>query len=225
MTLTRESMNKPTIFIVTVAVVLLAVVVIALYLSSVNQPQFLYPAEVRNYQGENLSSIAGVKENNIAGIQFINVSTYKLTVTGLVNKTLQFTYDDVINNHQSYLKVVTIRCVEGWEARILWQGILVKDLLQEAGASSNATVAIFYASDGYSTALPIDYLTSKNILIAYKMNNVTMPPERGFPFELVAESQYGYKWIKWLTKIEVSNNTGYLGFWERQGYPNNATIR
>ncbi len=225
MTLTRESMNKPTIFIVTVAVVLLAVVVIALYLSSVNQPQFLYPAEVRNYQGENLSSIAGVKENNIAGIQFINVSTYKLTVTGLVNKTLQLTYDDAINNHQSYLKVVTIRCVEGWEARILWQGILVKDLLQEAGPSSNATVAIFYASDGYSTALPIDYLTNKNILIAYKMNNVTMPPERGFPFELVAESQYGYKWIKWLTKIEVSNNTGYLGFWERQGYPNNATIR
>ena len=39
-----------------------------------------------------------------------------------------------------------------------------------------------------------------------KMNNVTIPPERGFPFMLVAESKWGYKWIKWVTKIEVSNN-------------------
>jgi len=50
------------------------------------------------------------------------------------------------------------------------------------------------------------------------MNNVTIPPERGFPFELVAESQYGYKWIKWITKIEVSDNANYLGYWESRGY-------
>jgi len=43
---------------------------------------------------------------------------------------------------------------------------------------------IFYASDGYSTALPIDYLAKNNIIIAYKMNNITIPPERGFPFNL-----------------------------------------
>jgi DMSO/TMAO reductase YedYZ molybdopterin-dependent catalytic subunit len=57
------------------------------------------------------------------------------------------------------------------------------------------------------------------------MNNLTIPPERGFPFELVAESQYGYKWIKWLTAIEVSDKDGYLGYWESRGYPNNATLR
>jgi DMSO/TMAO reductase YedYZ molybdopterin-dependent catalytic subunit len=56
------------------------------------------------------------------------------------------------------------------------------------------------------------------------MNNVTIPPERGFPFELVAESKYGYKWIKWVTSIELSNDTEYLGFWESRGYSNDATI-
>ena len=61
-------------------------------------------------------------------------------------------------------------------------------------------------------------LNNNQILLAYKMNNVTIPPERGFPFMLVAESKWGYKWIKWVTKIEVSNNTTYKGHWESRGY-------
>ena len=221
----EESRTRELIFISIISVVLIIIILAALFISSNTQPQILYPAEVRNYQGENLSSIANVRENAIAGTQFINVSTYRLTVTGLVDKTLQLTYNDVVDNHQKYMKIVNIHCVEGWQATILWEGILIKDLLQEAGANSSATVVVFYASDGYSTALPINYLKNNNILLAYKMNNLTIPPERGFPFQLVAESQYGYKWIKWLTKIDVSNNTNYLGFWESKGYPNNATIR
>jgi len=208
-----------------VAAALVVIVVILLFVESLNlQPQTLYPSEVRNYMGENLSSIADVRENAIAGIQHINVSSYHLTVNGLVSKPLQLTYQDVVDNHQAYTKVVYIYCVEGWNATILWQGVLLKDLLLEAGSDMNSSTVIFYASDGYSTALPMNYIVSNNILLAYKMNNLTIPPERGFPFQLVAESQYGYKWIKWVTRIEVSDNTDYLGYWESRGYPNNATL-
>ena len=56
------------------------------------------------------------------------------------------------------------------------------------------------------------------------MNNVTLPPERGYPFELVAESKWGYKWIKWLTTIELSDDDKYRGFWESRGWPNNGDI-
>jgi DMSO/TMAO reductase YedYZ molybdopterin-dependent catalytic subunit len=56
------------------------------------------------------------------------------------------------------------------------------------------------------------------------MNNVTLPAERGFPFELVAESKYGYKWIKWVTRIELSDNADYLGYWESRGWPNDADL-
>jgi DMSO/TMAO reductase YedYZ molybdopterin-dependent catalytic subunit len=122
-------------------------------------------------------------------------------------------------------RFVTLHCVEGWSVTILWEGFLVNDLIKEAGANSSAVAAIFYAYDGYSTELPLDYITNNNIIIAYKMNRVTIPPERGFPFELVAESQYGYKWIKWITKIELTDNPNYLGYWESRGFPNNATIR
>jgi DMSO/TMAO reductase YedYZ molybdopterin-dependent catalytic subunit len=57
------------------------------------------------------------------------------------------------------------------------------------------------------------------------MNNVTLPDTSGFPFILVSESQYGYKWIKWITSIEVLNNANYWGYWKNRGYPSNATLQ
>ena len=36
----------------------------------------------------------------------------------------------------------------------------------------------------------------------------------------MAESKWGYKWIKWITAIELSDNPDYKGFWERIGYSN-----
>ncbi len=54
--------------------------------------------------------------------------------------------------------------------------------------------------------------------------SITTGAERGFPFQLVAEQKWGYKWIKWITKIELSDNTNYKGFWENVGYNNNGDL-
>ena len=56
------------------------------------------------------------------------------------------------------------------------------------------------------------------------MNEIILPPERGFPFQLVAESKYGYKWIKWITEIEASDDSSFRGYWESRGYSNDANI-
>ena len=109
-----------------------------------------------------------------------------------------------------------------WSVTILWEGVLVRDLIQEATALPETKVVIFHAYDGYTTSLPIDYLMDNDIIMAYKMNDITLPPERGFPFELVAESKWGYKWIKWITEIELSDDADYRGFWESRGYSNSA---
>jgi DMSO/TMAO reductase YedYZ molybdopterin-dependent catalytic subunit len=183
-----------------------------------------YPGEITQYQGVDLSPINAVYQNAIAGTQNIDQTTYRLTVTGLVNKTIDYTYDQVVNNHQTYPKVVTIVCVEGWSATLLWEGISVNDLLKETGISPQATVIIFHASDGYTTVLPLDYIVQNNIIIAYRINNVTLTPTTGWPFMLVGQNEYGYKWIKWITEIEASNDTNYLGYWESRGYSNNATL-
>jgi DMSO/TMAO reductase YedYZ molybdopterin-dependent catalytic subunit len=210
------------IFIAAAVLLLIALIIAGIYWQST--PRMLYPAEIREYQGENLSSISGFRENSIKGPQHINQSTYTLTITGLVNKTLEFSYNDVINGFQKYQKVITLHCVEGWSVKILWEGFLLKDLLNEAGISPEAVNVIFHAYDSYSTSLPLNYILEKDILIAYKMNGLTLPPERGFPFELVAESKYGYKWIKWVTEIELSDNVNYKGYWESWGFSNDANV-
>jgi DMSO/TMAO reductase YedYZ molybdopterin-dependent catalytic subunit len=210
------------IFIAAAVLLLIALIIAGIYWQST--PRMLYPQEIREYQGENLSSISDFRENSIKGPQHINQSTYTLTITGLVNKTIEFSYNDVINGFQKYQKVITLHCVEGWSVKILWEGFLLKDLLNEAGISPEAVNVIFYAYDGYSTSLPLNYILEKDILIAYKMNGLTLPPERGFPFELVAESKYGYKWVKWITAIELSDNVNYKGYWESRGFSNDATI-
>jgi DMSO/TMAO reductase YedYZ molybdopterin-dependent catalytic subunit len=184
----------------------------------------LKPVEVREYQGENLSSINDFRENSIKGPQHIDIESYRLKVSGLVENSEEYTYDEVINNHQSYEKVVTLDCVEGWSVKILWQGLLVKDLLAEANPLLDAKVVIFHAYDGYTTSFPIDYIMDNDILIAYMMNGVTIPPVRGFPFELVAESKWGYKWIKWITEIELSDDVNYRGYWEQRGYSNSGDL-
>jgi DMSO/TMAO reductase YedYZ molybdopterin-dependent catalytic subunit len=180
--------------------------------------------EVREYEGQDLSSISNFRENSIKGPQYVDNETYMLTVTGLVGNEREYTYDQVLDNYSSFKKVVTLNCVEGWSVTILWEGISVKDLIADAGVDLNANTVIFYAYDGYSTSLPLDYMVNNNIMIAYKMNNVTLPPERGYPFQLVAESKWGYKWIKWITAIELSDNPDYRGYWESRGYPNNADL-
>jgi DMSO/TMAO reductase YedYZ molybdopterin-dependent catalytic subunit len=184
----------------------------------------LSSVEIREYEGQKLSSIDDFRENSIRGPQFIDNESYKLVVTGLVNNEIEFTYDDVISNLQLFEKVVTLYCVEGWDVTILWEGVLVRDLISEAEVNSEAKIVIFYAYDGYSTSLPLDYIINNEILMAYKMNGVVLPSERGFPFQLVAESKYGYKWIKWITKIELSDNVDFRGYWESRGYPNDADL-
>ncbi len=180
--------------------------------------------EVKEYQGVNLSSINDFRENSISGPQHVDIANYQLQITGLVNSPTSYTYDQVINDNNKYEKVVTLNCVEGWVVDILWEGAQVKDILAKAEPLPEANTVIFHSYDGYTTSFPLDYITSNNILMAYKMNDVTIPPERGFPFQLVAESKWGYKWIKWITQIELSDNVSYQGYWESRGYSNSGDL-
>jgi hypothetical protein len=188
-----------------------------------SRPIGLTPVEVRNYQGEKLGSIRDFRENSIKGVQHIDNNTYRLEITGLIDTPVIYDYEKLLKL-QPYQKVVQINCVEGWSVNLLWEGIRVKDILKDTIIKPQARTIIFYAADGYSTSFPIDYILNNNIIMAYKMNNVVLPPERGFPFQLVAEQKWGYKWIKWITKIELSDNVNYQGYWEQRGYNNNGDL-
>ncbi|MDO8964735.1 MAG: molybdopterin-dependent oxidoreductase [Coriobacteriia bacterium] len=178
----------------------------------------LAAVEVDAYKGEKLGSIADFRENSIKGPQHVDIGTYRLAVGGKVAEPATYTYDAILSKETTYTKVVTLNCVEGWSVKVLWEGVLLSDLIDRAKPDPKAVTVVFRAYDGYTTSLPLDYIRSNRILLAYKMNGVVMPDERGFPFQVVAQDRWGYKWAKWVTSIELSDDPKYKGYWEQRGY-------
>ncbi len=211
--------------IIYVGVALIVIMLAGIFLVS-HWPQHvtdLTKVEVKEYQGEKLGSISDFRENSIKGVQYIDKQKYQLEVTGLVDQPKSYTYAELLRL-PAYQKVVELNCVEGWSVKALWKGILVKDILKDIAIKPEAKAIIFYAADGYSTSFPLGYVMKNDIIMADNLNGVELPPERGFPFQLVAEQKWGYKWIKWITKIELSDNVNYKGFWESAGYNNNGDL-
>jgi DMSO/TMAO reductase YedYZ molybdopterin-dependent catalytic subunit len=209
--------------VVLVAIIALVVVLVVFGPESGGVEE-LEGVEVREYKGENLSSINAFRENSIKGPQYVDIETYELEITGLVANPTSYKYDEVVGDNENFKKVVRLNCVEGWAVNLLWEGVLVRDVLEEAAPLPEANTIIFHAHDGYTTSFPLEYVEMFDILMAYKMNEVTLPPERGYPFQLVAESKWGYKWIKWITKIELSDDEDYRGYWESRGYSDSGDL-
>lgn len=179
--------------------------------------------EIKEYQGANLDPAIGPRDNSIKGIQHVDMDTYRLKISGLVNTPKEIAYSDV-RKLDAYERKITLHCVEGWNATILWKGVLLKDVFDLAGIKTQANTVIFHSVDGYTTSLPLDAVLSKELILAYGANGLDLPPELGFPFMVVAEDKLGYKWARWVSEIELSDDPSYLGYWEQRGYNNDATV-
>ncbi|TFH42062.1 MAG: oxidoreductase [ANME-2 cluster archaeon] len=183
---------------------------------------FRKESEAKEYQNISLTPIFRQGNNAINKTQHIDVNSYQLQVEGLVDRQGIFTYNQLIA-YPPTSKVVSLNCVEGWSFTAKWTGVPLETLLNVTGIKDNATEVIFYSSDGYSTSHKLAYLLDNNIILAYKLNDVTLPDERGFPLQLVAEDKFGYKWAKWIIRIELAEEP-YEGYWESRGYSNNAEV-
>jgi DMSO/TMAO reductase YedYZ molybdopterin-dependent catalytic subunit len=179
--------------------------------------------EINEYEGEKLGSIDDFRENSIKGIRDIDIDEYRLVIDGLVENKKEYEYGK-LQEKDHIKKVITLNCVTGWSVKALWEGIPLKLLFEEVNVKDEANTVIFYSPDGYTTSLPLSFIMENNIMIADKVNDVQLPPRQGFPFQLIAEQKYGYKWIRWITRIELSSNSEYLGYWEEKGYSNSADL-
>jgi DMSO/TMAO reductase YedYZ molybdopterin-dependent catalytic subunit len=188
-------------------------------------PKDLGAVEVREYKGERLDAISDFRENSIEGPQYVDRVTYRLKVDGAVTHPAIYTYAQVLTEEATHTKVVQLNCVEGWSVKILWEGVLLSDLIDRASPKPGGNTLIFHAADGYTTSMPLAYARERRILLAYKMNTLEIPPERGFPFMVVAEDKWGYKWCKWVTRIEISDDEAYRGYWESRGYSRDGDLR
>ncbi|MFX0019232.1 MAG: molybdopterin-dependent oxidoreductase [Promethearchaeota archaeon] len=152
----------------------------------------------------------------------INISNWTLTFDGHINNNLLFNYSD-FTSQPSKEVLATIQCVEGPSGTALWKGVSVKYLLDLAELKTGAVDVVFYAADAYSSSLTIEEASADDVLLAYEMNSELLPVEQGFPVRVVAPNHQGYKWVKWVVRVEVVNYD-YEGYWESQGWNDDASI-
>ena len=148
----------------------------------------------------------------------IDVAEWRLEVTGLVDNPLQLTYDDILE-YPSVTQVTYLYCMPGYEATGEWTGVPLKSILEEAGYSGSAVSVVFYAADDYSSSIALEKALMEDTILAYKLNGVTLPEEHGYPLRLVVPDKVGYKWVKWLVRIELVDYE-FEGYWESRGYSN-----
>ncbi len=179
--------------------------------------------EIREYQGKRLDPFDREYDNSIKGPQRVDIEKYRLEVTGLVHTPQSLTYREVLSL-PIVKRAVTLYCVEGWNEHLLFEGVRLADLLALAQPKKGVRTVIFYAVDGYSSSLTYKEASRLDVMLAAKINGKVLDAKRGFPFQVVAESKWGYKWVKWVTRIELSDKP-YKGFWEQRGYDNEADVK
>lgn len=179
--------------------------------------------EVREYQGKTLDPFDREYDNSIKGPQEVDITRYRLEVTGLVQAPQSLTYQQVLRL-PVVKRAVTLPCVEGWDEHLLFEGVRLSDVLALAKPKKEARTVIFHAADGYTSSLTYADAKRLDVMLAAKINGRTLDAKRGFPFQVVAESKLGYKWVKWVVRIELTDKP-YKGYWEQRGYDNEADVK
>ncbi|MHB1508390.1 MAG: molybdopterin-dependent oxidoreductase [Acidimicrobiales bacterium] len=157
-------------------------------------------------------------------IPVISPAAYRLRVDGMVKRPLDLSLGDLRAMRRTRL-VHYFQCVTGWRVpAVHWEGVRLSDILSHAGATESATALRFFSGDGeYTESLTISQALLPEVLVADRMIGDDVTPDHGGPVRLYVAPMYGYKSIKWLDRIEVTD-TVTPGYWENFGYPVNGWI-
>jgi len=158
----------------------------------------------------------------------IRKDNWSLTIKGLVNNPMTLNYPALLAK-PTRSEIVTLECVGNGIAgesigTAEWEGLSLKTLLDEAGVQSNAYDVVFRAADGYSDSITLDRAMRDDVLIAHRMNGVTLPQGHGYPARIIAPGIYGMKNVQWLTEIELVPHD-YHGYYQKQGWSDDATVK
>jgi DMSO/TMAO reductase YedYZ molybdopterin-dependent catalytic subunit len=165
----------------------------------------------------------GVPIFKAGGMPTIDLTTYLLSVGGLVKEERLFSWQDILAMPKSQVNC-RLTSVSGWSVRGVWEGIQWKDFLRQISVDSKTNHVRFSTIGGnYTTAVSCKDLEHPGVLLAYGVNGDPIEPEYGGPLRMVIPNLWGYKSCKWLGKIEfIDQMEG--GYWEDRGYTRSGMI-
>ena len=111
-----------------------------------------------------------------------------------------------------------IHCVTTWSKfDTAWQGVLVDDILADAGIEPPTDFTLAHSFDGYSTNVPTADLVGGKAMVALRYEGKPVTPDHGGPARLLVPHLYFWKSAKWINGLQFTEKDE-PGFWELRGY-------
>lgn len=157
------------------------------------------------------------------GIQKVDLSSWKLRVDGLVEKPVEYTYDQLTAMPQTrYVK--SFHCVTQWSIKdVDWEGLPIRTLVEPAKMKPEAKWVVFHTVEGYRAPVPVEDGLAEDALMALKLNGKPLSPEQGFPVRPFMPNLYAWKSAKWTNRIELVPEYED-GYWEMYGYHERGNV-
>jgi DMSO/TMAO reductase YedYZ molybdopterin-dependent catalytic subunit len=169
-------------------------------------------------------------------IPVVEAASWRLAVDGEVERRLTLTLDE-LRARPSAEVVATMECAGNGRASLAphvdsqpwlheavgtaaWRGVRLRDVLDEAGVRDGAVEVVFTGLDrgleedveqNYQRSLVLSEALREDVLLAYELNGVPLPPQHGYPLRLLVPGWYGMASVKWLARIDVVD-TRFEGF-------------
>ncbi len=161
----------------------------------------------------------------------IDPENWTLKITGLVDREVEFTYEDILAMDlvEAYVTLSCVSNVVGGDlvGNAKWLGVRLSDLLDRAGVKPEAAQIVGRSVDNWTGGFPVELAyDGRDCLLAVGMNGEVLPARSGFPARLVIPGLYGYvSATKWITEIELTTWDGFDGYWIPRGWSKEGPIK
>jgi DMSO/TMAO reductase YedYZ molybdopterin-dependent catalytic subunit len=157
------------------------------------------------------------------GVPKIDLETWRLGTSGLVERELNLTFKESQTLPQVQL-TRDFHCVTQWSIKdVVWEGVAFRELAKLTGIKPEAKWVMFHCADGYTAPVPLEDCMVEDSLLAVKMNGKPIPIQQGFPVRPFIPHLYGWKSAKWLTRIEFLPEYED-GYWEKYSYHERGNV-
>ncbi|MFO8006309.1 MAG: molybdopterin-dependent oxidoreductase [Candidatus Brocadiia bacterium] len=145
-----------------------------------------------------------------------DADSYRLRVWGKVEQEQSLDLHR-LHGMETVATDAPLACVVGWTDHALWRGVPIRDVVRLARPEPDATHVVFTDDKDFSSSLSLDYVRTGRPILAWEVNHRPLPRIHGWPLRVVAPGKWGYKWVKWVTSIEVTDR-GHEGNYESMGF-------
>jgi DMSO/TMAO reductase YedYZ molybdopterin-dependent catalytic subunit len=161
----------------------------------------------------------------------VSKDSWSLKIGGMVDHELELTFDDLLAREQVE-RYVTLSCVSNevggdLVGNGLWQGVLLADVLREAGIQAGAEQLVSRSIDGWTCGTPVAaIMDGRDAMLAIGQNGSPLRADHGYPVRMVVPGLYGYvSATKWVTEIELTTWDAFDAYWVPRGWAKEAPVK